>query len=473
MMGALILQQMHDYTDCQTIDALLVDRAWEYALNIIDPGGGESSVSLRTYKTFRNLVADNGLFKPIFDTVTAELAGAMGVCLDLQRMDSTHFQSDMKKLTRLNLVVKTTNKFLSVLEKKHIKDFENLDPELKKNYLKIDKIDNEYFGKIKPSERTSRLESAVNDLHTLVTQFKENDKIASLKQFNHLQRLLNEQCTVEIVNGKEEAKPKNPKEISGNSLQNFSDEDASYSGHKGQGYQLQIVETCAESATEKGEKPKKQLITHVHVEGAHNSDANALHPAVDDLIANKLKPEKLVCDTSYGSDENIKYAKNAGIDLIAPTPGCAPKDKFSLAEFVVEDGIIKKCPEGQKPWNITPSSQENGQVRIDFNIEVCKNCSRCEFCPLKINDKLAWISYTASQMSIAQHRKFELTEEFKKSYRMRSGIEATNSHLKRRFHLGRLRVRGLGAVSLVANFKALALNILRAGRVADLVAIET
>jgi hypothetical protein len=36
---------------------------------------------------------------------------------------------------------------------------------------------------------------------------------------------------------------KNPKEIVSDSLQNPSDPDATYSGHKGQGYQVQVMET--------------------------------------------------------------------------------------------------------------------------------------------------------------------------------------------------------------------------------------
>jgi hypothetical protein len=476
-MGSLILQQLYDYTDYQVCTAVLTDRMWGYALNIVDPGGGESYVSLRTYHTFRNLVADNGLFKPIFDTVTKKLADALGISLDIQRIDSTHFQSDMKKLSRLSLFVKTTNYFLKDLEKKYPTEFENLDPEIKEKYSTVkkdNKHDNDYFGKIRPSERDAQLETAVKNLHSLVSQFKENVQISSFKSFINLQRIINEQCTIKIVDDKEEANPKDPKEIAGNSLQNPSDPTASFDHRKGQGYQFQVAETCSESATEKGEKPKKNLITYVHVEGAHNSDANALIPAVDDLVANDLKPKKLLGDTPYGSEENIKYADKFGIEVIAPTPGSAPKNTTSLAEFKVNDGgIIIKCPEGQKPWNALPSTREDGQMRVYFDFKICKNCPSCESCPVKINNESVSISYTASQMNIAKHRQYELTEKFKKSYRMRSGIEATNSNLKRRFHLERLRVRGLAAVGLVASLKALALNILRVGSMTDLVKKET
>ena len=47
------------------------------------------------------------------------------------------------------------------------------------------------------------------------------------------------------------------------SLQNPSDPDATYSGHKGQGYQVQIMETfsCSEDTAER--EQTLNLITHV------------------------------------------------------------------------------------------------------------------------------------------------------------------------------------------------------------------
>ena len=40
---------------------------------------------------------------------------------------------------------------------------------------------------------------------------------------------------------------KDPKEISSSSLQNPSDPDAGYDAHKGQGYQVQVMETYCDS----------------------------------------------------------------------------------------------------------------------------------------------------------------------------------------------------------------------------------
>ena len=55
----------------------------------------------------------------------------------------------------------------------------------------------------------------------------------------------------------------------------------------------------------------------------------------------------------------------------------------------------------------------------------------------------------------------EATEEWRKRYAIRAGIEGTNSELKRAHGLGRLRVRGGRRVRLAVYLKALACNFKR------------
>ena len=65
------------------------------------------------------------------------------------------------------------------------------------------------------------------------------------------------------------------------------------------------------------------------------------------------------------------------------------------------------------------------------------------------------------QAATQQRRREQETAEFKEAYKIRSGIEATNSHLKCDRGMARLRVRGSPAVTLSVTFKVLAENISR------------
>ena len=79
-------------------------------------------------------------------------------------------------------------------------------------------------------------------MFNLVEQFKGHAEVLDMYSYKMLQRVLSEQCN--LTDDKDQPiELKKPKEIPSDSLQNPSDPDASYSGHKGQGYQVQIMET--------------------------------------------------------------------------------------------------------------------------------------------------------------------------------------------------------------------------------------
>jgi hypothetical protein len=71
------------------------------------------------------------------------------------------------------------------------------------------------------------------------------------------------------------------------------------------------------------------------------------------------------------------------------------------------------------------------------------------------------LSSTKADAAVAQRRREQATAAFKERYKIRSGIEATNSELKRCHGLGKLRVRRRPRVGLVVRLKVLALNLKR------------
>jgi len=82
-------------------------------------------------------------------------------------------------------------------------------------------------------------------------------------------RALKEHCEIkEEESAPAELRVKANRKIFSDCLQNPSDPDATYSGHKGQGYQVQMMERfCTDEEEEEREKTLK-LITHVQVQRA-------------------------------------------------------------------------------------------------------------------------------------------------------------------------------------------------------------
>jgi hypothetical protein len=89
----------------------------------------------------------------------------------------------------------------------------------------------------------------------LVQQFKANHHAAAMYSFKLLERVLHDQCNLTEAKGKP-VELKKPKEIASDSLRNPSEPDAPYSGHKGQCYQVQIMETFSK----KKKKRSKSLL---------------------------------------------------------------------------------------------------------------------------------------------------------------------------------------------------------------------
>lgn len=156
--------------------------------------------------------------------------------------------------------------------------------------------------------------------------------------------VLKEQCTVKDDGKRVEVR--RPKDIPSNSLQNLSDPDVTYSGHKGKGYQVQVMETY--NTDEETRDKNLKLITYVHVEPAHESDAHALVPAIESSKHWGSAPEELLADKLQGGNENGQKAKKLGVELISPTKSAKENNGIPLSDFEMgEKGDVVSCPQGR------------------------------------------------------------------------------------------------------------------------------
>ena len=173
-----------------------------------------------------------------------------------------------------------------------------------------------------------------------------------MSSFQLLSRLFKEQCTsVDDIDhkGKKIITAKANKDVPSDSLQNPSDEDAGYCGHKGQGYQVQVMETYSGDSDDK----QLSLITHIEVESADKHDSNALLPALKNTDKRDMSPKELLADSLYGSDDNVTKAKqDFETDVLASLMG-AKRKGFDLEQFTLDsNNKITLCPQGNKPGSV-------------------------------------------------------------------------------------------------------------------------
>ena len=459
MLGALLLQQMYDLTDPEAVNSYIFDERWQYALDRHERNEDTEYICEKTLWNFRNIAMKSGSHEVIFQEIATKLAKVFKVDASTQRIDSVHINSNMSRMNRVAICAKSIKIFLKNLQRQDKTLFSQIDKELVKKYLPKKAL--QCFSMVKPSESKKRINEIGNDLYVLIKNFKDIQSVASMYSYTVLERILKEQFIIKKTNGKQVLKAKKPQDIPSDSLQNPSDPNAAFSGHKGQGYQLQLMETVCKDKEKK--EQTLNLITYAEVEQANKSDAKALMPAVESTKKQKLAPKELTADQAYGSDKNCEAAQKQGVEVVSPVKNnISENSKISLSEFDIDTkGKISKCPLGVKPVR----AKKRKRFSIAFDSGVCGICPNCSRCPVESGKKYFYIRYTKKDLRIALRRQYEKTDEFKDRYRWRSGVEAAFSELNRKTGAKRLRVRGFAAVCFALFLKVAGLNVLRAARV--------
>jgi hypothetical protein len=443
--------------------------AWHFALDLRDDS--DAYFCERTLRNYRRKVVELGLDEQLFKLLTDRLVKAFNVDTSKQRIDSTALRSAMRSLTRLGCAVETICKFLRELKRAHPDFYGRVDAALLRRY--VEREGSTCFSAANPSESKRRLSEAGGDLAKLYLDHRDTEA-GKLPGFVLLARLLEEQFELlpndDNNGGKQKVRVKEPAEMACDNMRNPSDPDSSYNTHRGQGYLAQIMETYQEDDApgESEKEPRKpDLITHVAVGKMTVHDSKALAPALNDTQARGIRPEAVLGDAHYGSEENVKLAAESGTKLISPamTPSGANEGRLTLEQFDLDEkGRIVKCPAGHAPLSASASDKK---IQARFDAAICQNCPLKMSCPansdMKRGKTKPRVSYAPSRVVLRQRRLSEKSDGFKKRYRWRAGIEGTMSRLKYQMGLGRLRVRGKKAVSYAVNMRALGLNILRCG----------
>ncbi len=462
LLGVMLFQQTMDLNDAEAVDQLAYNIQWHYALDIIEESDEAKYVSEKTLWSTRQLMAENGIDDVMFEKLTDKLAKVFGVDPSNQRIDSVHIRSNMRRLGRIAIFSRAIAKFLRNLKRHNRTLFDTIKANV------VDRYGGEKalaaFSLVKPSESDKALKQVSADLFDLIEQFKDQSAVSSMHSYKLMQRVLADQCRVETDEaGGVHVMIKKPAEIPSDSLQNPSDPDAAYSGHKGQGYQVQIMETFSRSEDEKEKEQTLNLITHVEVQPACESDANALVPAIADTRIRGVGPDQLVADTLYGSDSNHQTAQVADVELIAPTH--KGNDSKPLTEFTFNDeGYVVSCPAGHAPERVK-HKKKTDRYSAAFDPKFCRGCPHADHCPVKPGKKMNYLRYNGKQYRLWVRRRAEQSEAFIDTYRWRAGVEATMSEYDRLTGVKQLRVRGMPAVRFCAKMKATGLNLLRAARV--------
>jgi Transposase DDE domain/Transposase domain (DUF772) len=484
MLGICFLQELNKMADQEALDALTFDIRWQHALDIT---AKETYLSRRSLVEFRSrLVAVDPEMKrmrKVFERIGDGAINKIDISDKEQRMDSTHIQSNIKAKGRLGLFFDVMELFLKSLKEE---DYASAPESIRNRH---EKETHGWFG-LKDAERKTKTVELAKEIHQLLELFANNERVVDSEEYQLLVRLFREQCEVKEVTSAKDTDKKPPvdsnsnvdedetekvvieikKKPEGDTLQSAFDTDASY-GHKGQGYSVHITETC-----NNGEKP--EIILDFEVHGAARSDVGKATDSVERLDKAARKPEKLYADGGYPTVESAYQLKEEnGVELVAPV-NRGPMDEAVMGRERFEfnaDGHVTKCPEGHAPikHKMLSNNSTTHSLHAIFNGDLCRACSKLDTCPVRAPNHRnkgvkprETIGNFRLEITPGLRLRDEMlakqkTIEWKDKYKIRSGVEATMSELKRAHGLGKLRVRGLARVHFAVVCKVVACNIKR------------
>jgi len=456
MAGLLLLMEFMDWTKEEALDAYSFHMDIHYALNL-EPVTHE--LSLRTLERYIDRFEKEELAKVIMAEVTVKLVDLLEIKMDQQRLDSTHVFSDMASFGRTRLMGVAIKRFLTQLKHHSKTDYNVLDEFFRQRYAPGV---NQLFADTKKDSESRRLlrQQVAEDMYHLIRFFADRPEHVRKDTYKALERIFYEQCDVREDKVCVKAK------TGGDVMQNPSDPDATYDGHKGPGYQAQIAETCNPGND-------VQIITCTIPQTAVESDTAAASEVLDTLDESGLLPQELFADTHYCSDENIQDAAARGVELVGPVP-CGSLidkdvDRLNIDDFDVDEQTeeVVCCPAGHKPV-LSVADRKTSKTKTVMPMFVCSQCEFVDECPVEKCRTGYCLHHTAKQRRLAGCRREENTDAFRQRYRIRGGIEGTNSGLKRKTGLGQLRVRGRPRVFDAIYLKITGWNILRASACAKM-----
>jgi len=477
VVAVTILRHLFDLTQEETQYHVDFDLRWHLALGL-DPCDDADYVSERTVRYFEAKLVAHDLVGVLFTELTDQLLDRLGVQTGQQRLDTTHLLSNVARLSRLGLFCETHRVLLKALRREDAALLERLPSSLCRRYLREDGADASYDD-ARASDSRRRLGVAARDAWRL----REALRGAALPPdaataYAVLDRLVDEHCVIVAApqasaEGDADADlPAVPvavneaKQLTGAVLQTPHDPGVTYSGHKGQGYEALLAETCAPDNA-------VQLLTHVSLERSCESDADRVLPTVEALRARDIAPETLLADTSFGSQANYEACVVQGIELIAPIPGVPAATPASAEPLEVDAaGFVVQCFPGELP-SVCPAGVEAeatvvrdssaGPVALlQMPVGACDGCARRASCPVitTAEGPVALLEIGATLRD--DRRAYVQTAAFQDAYRPRAGIEGTNSELKRGQGLDDVRVRGAARVEFALTMWVLACNVKRA-----------
>ena len=381
IIGALTLKELFDLTDDEILESTMLDIRFRYALNTVS--FKEQPLSDRTLSRFRarcyKYETETGI-DLIHDTIkelSGEMAAIMKINGRMKRMDSLMAASNIKKLSRLELLYTCVSDLVTRLHKLGCDD---IIAGYERYYDPCDYNRTIYHNR--SAETDTAIQALIEDAEKIIAACEDN--CDDFSEYRLLRRALCEQ-TIKDRDGTVRLKRKEDGGMDSGMLQNPSDPDATYrekAGKQYRGYIANVEESVGETGS---------IITDYRYEPNTYSDSRFLSETLD-ALGKQEEAITIATDGTYASPENSAKAEGNNINLITTElRGRKSNNIYTEFKFADDGKQVLECAAGIKPKSCG-YAESTGQCRISFRRDACANCINKDKCRPKIYKHTAVLS---------------------------------------------------------------------------------
>lgn len=449
IVSALIIKELFDYSDDEMVENLMLDLHLQYALHTTS--FAEQPLSDKSLSRFRNrcyayeTAHGVDLFHDCVKDLSAKIAKLLSLSGRIKRMDSMMIESNIRFLSRMELIYTCISKLVLYLKKN--------DPDKVTESLEHYADPNDYnriFYHQRNDDMAQIIKTLLDDSDSLLDIC--NSDYDEVTEYQLFVRCLSDQTVVE--GDKRRLRTKEDGTMNSSALQNPSDPDATYRNKAGKlhrGYTANLEETVGRNGS---------VVTDYQYDKNIHTDSQFLQESLNSM-EKSAEEVVLVTDGGYDGQDNIALAREKNVKLVT-TALIGKEAPDVLADFVFnEDGTkLLKCAAGH-----TPKSQSytktTKQCNVSFDRNHCVGCPYQNQCRPKIYKKVAKFITSKNASNRAKSQRYMQSDEFSNYAKLRNGVETVPSNLRKNYYLDKLprgRQRGkffFGGKIAALNFRKL------------------
>jgi len=443
LVSALLLQNKQRLTYERLFDSIKFNLLTKIALGLqtLD----EVPFSEATLFNFQNRLASHfiqtggNLFEKAFDHLTQKQLKELKIKTDIQRTDSFQAASNIRRYTRLQLLVEMLIRIYRVITEEDQRQHEGLfSPYVKKTSGQfIYRLSGEDIPK--ELERVGQVYKEIND--------KLKPKYPEVEIFKIFERVYSEHFT----SVEEKIIVRSTDELTSSMIQSPDDIDATYRKKQGKefyGQTINIVETC---------NPDNQLnlITDISVHANNVDDSKELNERIDAVKEKTPELKELHFDGAYPSEANDeKFEEHSITPVQTAIRGRVPDGvEIKIEQNCLSGRQVSESADGGKylgeslrfsvscPIQTVESKPGRKRFKAEFDLGICSTCLLASKCQL-IKKKKSKVYYF-TQEEYLKRKRIESIEKIPEERRgLRVNVEATVSEFTRKMNNRKLKVRG-------------------------------